>query len=331
MTSMLSIISSPIKRIAAAMFALCLLGAHAAYPDRGITLIVPVAAGDATDIAARVMGDELSKLLKVPVTTVNMPGAGGLLGANNVAKAAKDGYTLLFTINATLTSNRILNPQAASYDPLVDFTPLGLTTRTPMVIAVRSDAPFKNLAEMATYAKKNPGKVNLGTAGTGSIGDFTVQIVSAQTAAEMAMVPFKGAAPSIAALQGSHIEGAAVALGLLAAHLKSGTLRGIVTSTKSPEFPAIPTMTDLGYSQNLLGVWLAFFAPSGVSAEVTRVLVPAIEKVATDAAVAARLATLGVVQDYQSPQHLQAEIRAEQRIVEEMIKRANKPAAGSAR
>ena len=304
-----------------AVFALGQLGAaHAAYPEKSINLVAPVAPGDATDIAARVMADELSKLLKVSVVVVNTPGAGGIMGANSVAKAAKDGYTLLFTINASLTSNRILNPQVASYDPLTDFTPLGLTTRTPMVIAARSDAPFKTLPEMAAYARKNPGKVNVGTAGAGSIGDFTVQIANAQTGAAMTMVPFKGAAPSVTALHGGHIEGAAVALGLLASHLKSGTLRGLVTSNKSPEFPAIPTMTELGYSQNLLGVWLAFFAPAGVPAEVTRVLVPAIETVAKDPAVAAKLATLGVLQDYQPPEKLEAEIRAEQAVVEEMIR-----------
>jgi tripartite-type tricarboxylate transporter receptor subunit TctC len=268
-----------------------------------------------------VMADELSRLLKVSMVVVNAPGAGGLLGPNNVVKAPKDGYTLLFTFNASLTSNRILNPQAATYDPLTDFTPLGLTTRTPMVIAARTDAAFKTLQEMSAYAKKNPGKVNIGTAGAGSIGDFTVQIASAQTGAGMAMVPFKGAAPSVTALHGGHIEGAAVALGLLAPHLKSGVLRGLVTSSKSPEFPTIPTMIELGYSQNLLGVWLAFFAPAGVPAEVSRVLVPAIEKVAKDPAVAAKLATLGVVQDYESPEKLQAEIRAEQAVVEEMIKK----------
>ena len=306
-----------------AVFALGQLGAaHAAYPEKSINLVAPVAPGDATDIAARVMADELSKLLKVSVVVVNTPGAGGIMGANSVAKAAKDGYTLLFTINASLTSNRILNPQVASYDPLTDFTPLGLTTRTPMVIAARSDAPFKTLPEMAAYAKRNPGKVNVGTAGAGSIGDFTVQIASAQTGAALTMVPFKGAAPSVTALHGGHIEGAAVALGLLAPHIKSGTLRGLVTSNKSPEFPAIPTMTELGYSQNLLGVWLAFFAPAGVPAEVTRVLVPAIETVAKDPAVAAKLATLGVVQDYQPPEKLEAEIRAEQAVVEEMIRNA---------
>ena len=315
---------SRLKRLLSGLlFAFALAsGAHAAYPERSINLVIPVAPGDATDIAARVMADELGRLLKVPIVVVNTPGAGGMVGANSVAKAAKDGYTLLFTINATLTSNRILNPQAAGYDPLTDFTPLGLTTRTPMVIAVRSDAPFKTLPEMASYARKNPGKVNVGTAGAGSIGDFTVQIASAQTGSQMEMVPFKGAAPSLSALHGGHIEGAAVALGLLSAHLKNGSLRGLVTSNKSQEFPNIPTMTELGYSQNLLGVWLAFFAPAGVPAEVTRVLVPAIETVAKDPVVAAKLATLGVVQDYQPPDSVQAEIRAEQAVVEEMIKKA---------
>lgn len=303
-----------------------LLGsAGAAYPDRPITLVIPVAAGDATDIAARVMAEEMAKLLKVPVLVSNLPGAGGLMGAKSVARAANDGYTLLFTINAALTSNRILNPQAAGYDALADFTPLGLTTRTPMVIAVRSDAPYKTLAEMAGYAKGNPGKVNVGTAGTGSIGDFTVQIVSAQTGAPMSMVPFKGAVPSVNALQGGHIEGAAVALGVIAGQLKSGALRAVVTSTKSPEFPAIPTMGELGYARDLLGVWLAFFAPAGVSPEVTQALVRTIESVARDPAVAARLAPLGVVQDYQPPDALQAEIRAEQRVVEEMINRGRAP------
>lgn len=321
-----------LQRIATAALALAVTaGAQAAYPEKAITLIIPVAAGDATDIAGRVMADELSKLLKVPVLPMNTPGAGGMMGAGTVAKAAKDGYTLLFTINASLTTNRILNPQAASYDPLADFTPLGLTTRTPMVIAVRSDAAYRNLQELAAHAKKNPGKVSLGTAGTGTIGDFSVQIVSAQTGTQMMMVPFKGAAPSVTALQGGHIEGAAVALGLLAPHIKSGALRPIVTSTRSPEFPAIPTMADLGYPQNLLGVWLAFFAPAGVSAEVSRVLVPAIEKVATDPAVAARLATLGVVQDYQPPQNLLAEIRAEQKIVEDIVRKPVAGAEGSTR
>lgn len=291
------------------------------YPERPVTLVVPTAAGDATDIAARIMAEELSKLLKVSVVTMNTPGAGGMLGAGNVARAAKDGYTLLFTINASLTANRLLNPQGASFDPLVDFTPLGLTTRTPMVLAVRSDAPFRTLAEFVAYAHQNPGKINVGTAGAGTIGDFSVGIINSQTGADMAMVPFKGGAPAVAALQGKHIEGTAVALGLLAPHLRSGSLRGLVTSTKSSEFPTIPTLTELGFKQELLGVWLAFFAPAGTPPEVSRVLVAAIEKVARDPAIVTRLAAQGVIQDYLPPDRLLDEIRNEQRLISQIIKR----------
>ena len=109
-------------------------------------------------------------------------------------------------------------------------------------------------------------------------------MVGARTGPGRGMVPFKGAAPSISALQGGHIDGAAVALGAIAGQLKSGVLRGIASSTKSPEFPNVPTLVELGYARDLLGVWLAFFAPAGVPPEVARVLVPAIASVATDPA-----------------------------------------------
>jgi len=113
-----------------------------------------------------------------------------------------------------------------------------------------------------------------------------------------------------------------LALGTLVAHVKSGGMKGILTSSKIPEYPEIPTLTELGYRQNLFGVWLAFFAPSGVPAEVTKVLVPAIEKAARDPAVAAKLGGLGMVQDYVPPEKLMAEIREEHRTVEEIAKKA---------
>ena len=123
---------------------------------------------------------------------------------------------------------------------------------------------------MVAYAKKNPGNVRVGTVGPGSVGHFTVEIISSLTGADLTMIPFKGAGPAVTAALGGHIEGAAAAQGVVAEHLKAGTMRGIVASSKMPEFPNIPTLAQLGYKQNLLGVWSAFFAPAGVSPEVSK-------------------------------------------------------------
>ena len=135
------------------------------YPRSAINLVIPLAAGDAGDVAARALAEELSKLLKVPVVAVNRPGAGGALATDVVVKASKDGYSLLFATNAALTIRRVVDTETAKYDPEKDLTALGMTTRTPIVVVVRSDAPFKSFAEMVDYSKRNPGKVRVGTAG----------------------------------------------------------------------------------------------------------------------------------------------------------------------
>jgi tripartite-type tricarboxylate transporter receptor subunit TctC len=292
------------------------------YPKQPINLVIPLAPGDATDVAGRTIGEGLSKLLKVPVVGVNRPGAGGTIGTDSAVKAPKDGYTILITNNASLVFNRILTPEAVPYDPFKDLTPIGMAVRTPIVLAVNSKAPFKNFAEMVEYGKKNPGKVRIGTVGPGSVGHFTVEIVNALTGADMTMIPFKGAGPGVAAALGGHIEGAAAAQGVVAEHLKAGTMRGIVASTKMPEFPQIATLTQLGYKQNLLGVWSAFFAPAGVPVEVSKTLIAALEKVVKDPAVASKLGNLGMVADYVPPDKLMAEIREEHRTVEQIARKA---------
>jgi tripartite-type tricarboxylate transporter receptor subunit TctC len=293
-----------------------------AYPKQPINLIVPLAPGDATDVAGRTIGEGLSKLLKVPVVAVNRPGAGGTIGTDSAVKAPKDGYTILITNNASLVFNRILTPEAVPYDPFKDLTPIGMAVRTPIVLAVHSNAPFKNFAEMVEYGKKNPGNLRVGTVGAGSVGHFTVEIVNALTGADVTMVPFKGAGPAVTAALGGHIEGAAAAQGVVAEHLKAGTMRGIVASTHMPEFPQIPTLTQLGYKQNLLGVWSAFFAPAGVPSEASKALISALEKVVKDPGVASRLANLGMVADYVPPDKLLVEIRDEHRTVEQIAKKA---------
>ena len=299
------------------------MNVHAqSYPKQAINLLIPLAPGDATDVAGRTIGEGLSKLLKVPVVAINKPGGGGTVGTDSAVKAPKDGYTILITNNASLIYNRILTPETVPYDPFKDLIALGLVARTPIILAVNSNAPFKNFAEMAEYGKKNPGNVRIGTVGPGSVGHFTVEIVNSLSGADMTMIPFKGAGPAVTAALGGHIEGAAAAQGVVAEHLKAGTMRGIVASTKMPEFPQIPTLTQLGYKQNLLGVWSAFFAPAGVSSEVSKTLISALEKVMKDPAVGSRLANLGMVADYEQPEKLIAEIREEHRAVEQIAKKA---------
>jgi tripartite-type tricarboxylate transporter receptor subunit TctC len=239
-----------------------------------------------------------------------------------VVKAKKDGYTILIAPNAALISARILNPDTVRYDPFKDLTPLGMATRSPLVLAVRGDAEYKNFREFIEYAKKNPGKVRVGTFGVGSGGHFMVEIINSITGAGMTMVPFKGASPAITAVLGGHVEAVCPALGTITGHLKSGGLRGVVISNKFPEFSEIPTLEQLGYQQKLWGVWWAFFAPAGVPAEVTKALIPAIEKVVKDIGIASKLAGLGMIQDYVPPEKVLAEIREEHKIVEEISKKA---------
>src|SRR5262245_41553361 len=177
------------------------------YPNQPINLVIPLAPGDATDVAGRTMGEELSKLLKVPIVAVNRPGGGMTIGTDSVVKAKKDGYTIVLTNNAALIYNRILTPESVSYDPFKDLTPLGLTTRFPLLVLVRPDAPYKTFNEMVEFSKKNPGKIRLGTVGAGSVGHFTLEMINSLTGAGLTMVPFKGASPGVTAILGGHVEG----------------------------------------------------------------------------------------------------------------------------
>lgn len=308
--------------VASMLLGVALPVAAQSYPQSPITLVIPLAPGDGTDVAGRTMAEALGKLLKVAVVPINRPGGGMAIGTDSVVKAKKDGYTILITPNAALVSGRIMNPDTVPYDPVKDLTYLGGATRTPVILTVRGDAPWKSIPELAEFAKKNPGKVRAANVGPGSIGHFSVEMINALTGAAITSVPFKGGAPGMTALLGGHVELGAFSVGATSGHLKSGAMRGLVVSSKSPAFPEIPTLAELGYRQNLPGIWFAFYGPAGMPAEVTKVLVSAIEKVVKDPAVAATLAPFGMVQDYTPPEKILAEIREEHRLLEELAKKA---------
>lgn len=304
---------------AASLLALPLIARANDYPRMPINLVTPLAAGDAADRAARLMGQELSGLLGAVVTVVNRPGAGGSLGTQSVIRSPKDGYTMLYAQNSPLTIRRVIDPDAANYDPLKDLTPLALTTRSPSVLVVHKDAPFKNLSQMLEYSPKSPRGILIGNAGPGSVGDISVQLMSETTGVNLTSVNYKGAAPAVTDLIGGHIDGVILALGAVSAHIRNGTLRAIVISSPFPEFSAVPTLRQQGYKVDLLGVWFGFFMPAGVSQNVIETILPALEKVARNPGISAQLLPVGIVQEWASAKSLAEEISIEYRAVKNLL------------
>ncbi len=290
-------------------------------PDHPVTLILPMAPGDGIDLSGRAMAEELARILRVSVIPLNKPGAAATAGTDFVAKSKKDGYTILFTNNASVISTRILQPETVPYDPFKDLTPLGLTTQNPALIALGKNTPYKNFREMVEFEKKNPGKVRCSTMGVGSVGHFDVEIVNMVAGTHVEMIPFKGAAPSVTAALGGHVEAVASAVAPMIPHIRSGDLKPILTTVKLSEFPDVPTLKELGYPQEMLGIWFAFFAPAGIPSGVKATLVSAIEKVAKDSSVASKMANLGMVQVWESPDQLLDRMKAEYKTVEEIARK----------
>lgn len=311
---------------AASLLALPHLARANDYPRMPINLVTPLAAGDAADRAARLMGQELASLLGVAVTVSNRPGAGGSLGTQSVIRSPKDGYTLLYAQNSPLTIRRVIEPDAANYDPLKDLIPLALTTRSPSVLVVHKDAPFKTVKEMVEYAARNTRGVQIGNAGPGSVGDISVQMMNAATGAAFTSINYKGAAPAVTDLLGGHIDGVILALGALSTHIRSGNLRAIAISSPSPEFANVPTLRQQGYKSDLLGVWFGFFMPAGTPQNVVDTFLPALEKAARNASIASQLLPAGIVQEWSSAKALGEEISNEYRVVKDLLGAAPKTA-----
>jgi len=304
-------------------FFACVGGAFAqSFPSGPVSIVVPLAPGDAADISVRTMAEEMARRLGVPVLALNRPGAGGAIGAASAVQARKDGQTILFAQNSALTFRPAVDPQSVSYDAQKDLVPLGISSRTPSVLVVRSDAPYRTFAEFIDYAKKNPGQVRIGHPGAGSVGEFCIRLINALTGTDLVPVPYTGAAPAVIGLRGGHIEGVVLALGALGAHIKAGTLRGLATSNRVAEYADIPTLKELGYQEELFGIWFSYLAPAGIPEDARKALIGAIEQAVKAPAVAAKLAPLGIFQAYATPEQQAVEISEEFRRVTEMVKKA---------
>jgi tripartite-type tricarboxylate transporter receptor subunit TctC len=270
------------------------------YPNRPIQIIVPNVAGSIMDINARVLSDELGKILGTQIVVTNKPGAATALGSDAMVKSKKDGYTLGYLSAGGLVYARITQ-EKFPFDPDKDIEPLGIHVFVPLTVAVQAKSPWKTFNELIDYAKKNPGKLRVSTMGAGGIDHFNLEVMQSMTGAQFTHVPFKGGESVITALMGGHVEVTFDAFGKIIPHVDAGELRILLVSKKMAGYPNIPTAGDLGYKQGLLSTWFSFYGPSGLPEDVKKVLVTAIEKVIKNPELKAKAEKMGFYADYKSP------------------------------
>lgn len=274
------------------------------YPNRPIQLIIPGAAGSILDITGRLLGDEVGKIIGTQLIPVDKPGAGFTLGTDFVVRSKKDGYTLAYTNSPAIVYARILNPETVPYDPDKDLEPLGLHLFFPIAIAVQANSPWKTFGELVDYAKKNPEKLRVSTTGIGSTSHFDLEIIQSLTGAQFNHVPFKGGESVITALLGGHVEMTCDAIGKITPHVESGKMRVLLLTNKMSELPNVPTITELGYKQDLPSTWFAMYGPAGMPEEVKKVLIPAIEKAIKNPELKTKIEKMQFVVQYKSPAEL---------------------------
>lgn len=283
------------------LFAAGVASSQEKFPTRGIEMVIPFAPGGAADVGTRIVVDELSRVLKVSVTPVNKPGASGTIGAAYVLKSKRDGYTLLAATGGSTINATIILPDV-TFDVFKDFIPIGHFAYVPNVFTTTADSPWKNIRDVLDYAKKNPGKVTCGSAGTGTESYFNFEIIKSLTKLDMTHVPFKSGADVIPAVLGGHVS---MGVGVIAANgpqIKAGKLKGLaVTSSKRlPDFPDIPTTAELGFPQVNISTWLGYIVASGTPDYVVKALSSAFEKAIKDPEVVKKAERAGYVVEYKN-------------------------------
>lgn len=291
------------------------------YPTKPIRLIVPLAASGGMDTTARGVSQSLSERLKQTVVVDNRPGAGGAIGAELVAHADPDGYTLLM-VSASFVVHPLL--YRARYDPLRDFTPVTQASRQPYVLIVHPSVPAASVRELVAYAKANPGKLNYASAGNGSLIHLTTELFKSATGIDIVHVPYKGMGATYTDMLGGRIQTAFPSIISVLPHVKSGKLRalGVTSRSRAPALPDAPTMQEAGVSGFEVTQWYGVVAP----AKTPRALVDRLQKeiaaVLLQPEVAQRMAGDGSEPASSTPAEFGAHIKAEIRKWGEVIRKA---------
>jgi tripartite-type tricarboxylate transporter receptor subunit TctC len=289
--------------LCAAAIALCPWGALAAgFPDKPVTLVVPYPPGGATDTVGRIMAKALSGRLGQTVIVDNKAGAGTVIGAGTVAKAAADGYSLLISSNTTFTINPALKSRLP-YDPLTSFESLGLIGSSPLVLLAHPSLAANNVKELVALAKAQPGTLNFASFGAGTTSHFAGEMFKLMTGAPLTHVPYKGSAPAMQDLIGGQVQLSFDTNVASIPQIQAGKVKAIaVTSAKpTPTLPGVPTVAQAGYPDYEMVPWITIVAPRGLPEPVRKTLQKAFADALADAAVVAELSKVGVDVRYQPP------------------------------
>jgi tripartite-type tricarboxylate transporter receptor subunit TctC len=248
--------------------------AQAAYPARPIRYIVPVAAGGGSDLVARVTTEAWGKgALNANFVVENIGGGGGAIACQTTAKAAPDGYTLLQGYVATHGTSPATRSKLP-YDPIRDFTPVGMIGATPNVLVVNADVPAKSVAELVAHIKRNPGSLSYGSAGQGSLTHLTMELFKQQIGAFVVHLPYRGVAPAFTDLLGGQTQAMFPGLAAALPHIRSGRVRALAVTgaARHPVLPDVPTMIEAGFKGFDAMQWYGVVAPAGLPAPVLRTL-----------------------------------------------------------
>jgi tripartite-type tricarboxylate transporter receptor subunit TctC len=279
-----------------AVFALVLLAAPAmaAFPERAVRIIVPFPAGGSNDVIARILGQRLSEIWGQPVVVENRAGAGGNVGAEGVARASADGYTLLLAAPGPLAINPSLF-QRMNFDPLKDFAPVALAASVPIVLAVNPQVRATSVAELIALAKAEPGKLHFGSSGAGSTNHLAGELFKTLAGINIVHVPYRGAAPAMNDLVAGHIPFMFDNMPAVRPQVEGGRIRALAVAgaNRSPLYPDLPTMAEAGVPGFEASAWFGLVAPAGTPAEVMKVLIDTTAAVLKEPGIVARFAELG--------------------------------------
>lgn len=264
-----------------------------AYPVKPIRFLVPYPPGGGTDVIARIMQERFQAALGQPVLIENKGGAGGSVGTEIAARAAPDGYTVLFTLSSHTINPAIFNK--LSFDTTKDFEPVGMVASLPQILVANMQLPVNNVAELIALAKAKPGSLSFASVGNGSPGHLAGEMLKLRTGTQMTHIPYRGGGPAITDVMGGQVQLLWVSIPAAAAFVKAGKVKalGVSTTKRSAAFPDVPTMQEAGIADFEVDSWYAMFVPTKTPKPIVDKLNRALNTVLADPAVKEKLLAQG--------------------------------------